>query len=236
MTFVLSDKNIFNYLVEHRLCTQLESDLYQVEPIRAKNFNLLLTLPESRKLLIKQERHNKEGKTLGEFLSEWRIQEFLQKFPELSYLRAWMPEALHFEAEYSIIVFSYLDEYRDLADFYDKENVFPTEIGEAIATILATIHRATFNRQEYQEFFSAKPTNNLSPAHVPNWVRSIERIGPEIFGIVPADGLKFFKLYQRYSSLGQAMRELADVFQPCCLTHNDLKLNNILLHNNWEQE
>ncbi|NEQ19924.1 MAG: aminoglycoside phosphotransferase family protein [Microcoleus sp. SIO2G3] len=192
-------------------------------------------MPDSRKLLIKQERHNQEGKTAGEFLSEWRIQEFLQTFPELSYFRAWMPVALHFEAEHSIIVFSYLDDYRDLADFYGKENVFPTQIGEAIATVLATIHRATFNRQDYQEFFSAKP-NNLSPAHIPNWIRSIERIGPEIFGIVPADGLKFFKLYQRYSSLGQAMRELADAFQPCCLTHNDLKLNNILLHNNWEQE
>jgi len=235
MTFVLSYQNIFNYLVEHRLCTQLEEALYEVEPLRAKNFNLLLTLPDSRKLLIKQERHNQEGKTAGEFLSEWRIQEFLQTFPELSYLRAWMPVVLHFEAENSIIVFSYLDEYRDLADFYGKENVFPTQVAADLATILATIHQATFNRQDYQEFFSAKP-NNLSPAHVPNWIRSIERIKPEIFGLVPADGLKFFKLYQRYESLGQAMRELANVFQPCCLTHNDLKLNNILLHTNWQQQ
>ncbi len=235
MTFVLSYRNIFNYLVEHGLCTQLEETLYQVEPIRAKNFNLLLTLPDTRKLLIKQERHNQEGKTAGEFLNEWRIQEFLQTFPELSYLRPWMPEVLHFEAEHSIIVFSYLDDYLDLADFYGKEKIFPTQIVEAIATVLATIHRATFNRQEYQEFFSAKP-NNLSPAHVPNWIRSIERIEPEIFGHIPADGLKFFKLYQRYESLRQAMRELANVFQPCCLTHNDLKLNNILLHTNWEQE
>ncbi|MDZ7965770.1 MAG: T3SS effector HopA1 family protein [Nostoc sp. DedSLP03] len=235
MPFILSNKNIFNYLIEHGFSTQLESALYQVESIRAKNFNLLLTLPNSRKLLIKQERHNQEGKTAGEFLSEWRIQEFLQTFPELSYLRSSMPEVLHFEAEHSIIVFSYLDDYRDLADFYGKEKIFPTQIVEALATVLATIHRVTFNRQDYQEFFSAKP-NNLSPAHVPNWIGSIERIEPEIFGVVPADGLKFFKLYQRYESLRQAMKELADVFQPCCLTHNDLKLNNILLHNNWGQE
>lgn len=236
MTFVLSDKNIFNYLVEHRLCTKMESSLYQVEPITAKNFNLLLSLPDNRKLLIKQERYNQEGKTAGEFLSEWRIQEFLQTFPELSYLRPWIPEVLHFDAEHSIIVFSYLDDYRDLADFYGKEKIFPTQIATAIATVLATIHRATFESQKYQKFLSAEPTSNLSPAHVPNWIRSIERIGPEIFGLVPADGLKFFKLLQRYSSLGQAIKELANVFQPCCLTHNDLKLNNILLHTNWEQE
>ena len=30
------------------------------------------------------------------------------------------------------------------------------------------------------------------------------------------------------------MRELSNCFHPCCLTHNDLKLNNILLHTDWE--
>ncbi len=71
---------------------------------------------------------------------------------------------------------------------------------------------------------------------MPKLIRGLERIGPEIFGLVPADGLKFFALYQRYESLGQAMRELAGAAKPCCLTHNDLKLNNILLHTDWEQE
>ena len=63
----------------------------------------------------------------------------------------------------------------------------------------------------------------------------MERISPEIFGQVTADGLKFFALYQRYDSLGKAIAELSDSFQACCLTHNDLKLNNILLPNDWEQ-
>jgi len=36
-------------------------------------------------------------------------------------------------------------------------------------------------------------------------------------------------------TLGQAIAELTTAFEPCCLTHNDLKLNNILLHNDWEQ-
>jgi thiamine kinase-like enzyme len=146
-----------------------------------------------------------------------------------------LPDVLHFDPENSIIVQRYLDDYQNLADYYQKDKSFNSEIAVAIATILATIHRATFNGQDYQEFFSAK-LDNLNPANVPNWIRSIEEIGPEIYGIIPADGLKFFKLYQRYESLGQAMRELGNVFQPCCLTHNDLKLNNILLHTNWEQE
>lgn len=235
MPFLLNSHNVFNYLVEHNLGNNLEPALIKIELVAAKNFNLLVTFPDSRKLLIKQERHNYSGQAAGELFGEWRIKDFLQEFSELNYLCQFFPDVLHFDPENSIIVQKYLDEYQNLADFYQKENRFNSEIAIAITTILATIHHSTFNRQDYQEFFSAKP-DNLSPAHVPNWIRSIEQIGPEIFGIVPADGLKFFKLYQRYESLGQAMRELADAFHPCCLTHNDLKLNNILLHTNWEQE
>jgi 5-methylthioribose kinase len=234
MTFLLNSHNVFDYLVEHGFCIHSEQALSKVEPIAAKNFNLLLSLSDGRKLLVKQERHNQEGKAVGEFLSEWRIQEFLQQFSELGHIQSWMPVVLHFDAEHSIIIFSYLDEYQDLADFYGKENVFPTKVADEIATILATVHRDTFNRQDYRNFFSPKP-EHLTTDHVPKLIRGLERIGPEIFGEVSADGLKFFALYQRYDSLGQAIRELADTFKPCCLTHNDLKLNNILLHKDWEQ-
>ena len=33
--------------------------------------------------------------------------------------------------------------------------------------------------------------------------------------------------------MGKSINELGQAFVPSCLTHNDLKLNNILLHNNW---
>ena len=168
-------------------------------------------------------------------LSEWRVQEFLQQFPELGNLRSWIPEVLHFDGENSIIVFRYLDDYRDLMDFYAKENTYPTEVAAAIGTILATIHRDTLNRKDYQEFFCSQ-SDHLNTDQIPKWIRGLERIGPEIFGQVPADGLKFFALYQRYDSLGQAMAELGSAFTPCCVTHNDLKLNNILLHTDWKHE
>jgi Phosphotransferase enzyme family len=70
---------------------------------------------------------------------------------------------------------------------------------------------------------------------VQRMIRGLERLTPEIFGNVPDDGLKFYALYQRYDSLGQALVELGEAFKADCLTHNDLKLNNVLLHNDWEQ-
>ncbi|MDZ8090998.1 MAG: aminoglycoside phosphotransferase family protein [Nostoc sp. DedQUE05] len=234
MTLILSYKNVFEYLLKQKLCTQSDKDLNQVDLKVAKNFNLLLSLQDGRKLLVKQERHDQEGRTAGEFLNEWRIQDFLQQFSELSYIRPLLSEILHLNANDSVIVFNYLNNYSDLANFYTKENIYPTAIATSIGATLATIHRATFNRQEYQEFFSHN-SEGVGIEQTPKFLRGLERISPEVFGQVPADGLKFFALYQRYDSLGKAIAELATAFEACCLTHNDLKLNNILLHNDWEQ-
>ena len=168
------------------------------------------------------------------FLSEWRIQEFLQTFPELNHLHPSLPQVLHFDAENSIMVFRYLDDYQDLMEFYTKENNFSTEIAIEIGTFLAAIHRDTFNNQEYQDFFSQNPDNPRTE-QVKNLIQGLERIEPEIFGLVPDDGLRFFALYQRYDSLGEALTNLGNAVNPCCLTHNDLKLNNILVHEDWQK-
>lgn len=234
MTFLLNSQNVFEYLTRHNLCIQEEKDLIEIESKIAKNFNLLLSLCDGRQLLVKQELHNSQGKTAGEFAYEWRMQKFLEHFPELNPIRLWLPEVLHFNADNSIIIFNYLNNYRDLADFYTKENVFPTAIATAIGTILATIHRATLDRQDYQNFFTQN-RDQVSVNSSVKWFRSINRIAPEVFGQVPADGLKFFALYQRYDSIGQAIAELTSAFNPCCLVHNDLKPDNILLHLDWEE-
>ncbi len=235
MALLLSSHNVDKYLRDVELCTDTEPDLLHVDSVAAKNFNLLVTLSNGNKYLVKQERLVSDGKAAGEFLNEWRIQEFLQLFPERDSFRSLLPVVSHFDAENSIIVFNYLDDYRDLADFYTKENVFSSAIASSIGTIAATIHSSTFNRLDYQEFFERDSAENELKGLVPNLIDSLERISPEIFGLVPADGLKFFVLYQRYESLAQAITELSTAYNPCCLTHNDLKLNNILIHQDWQQ-
>jgi hypothetical protein len=240
--FVLTSQNVFEYLVRQALCTDQEVAPIQIEPKFAKNFNLLLTWQDGRQLLVKQERCNLEGKTRREFLNEWLLHEFFQRFPKLNSICLLLSEIIHFDAEHSIAVFNYLSSYRDLADFYAKEKVFTTalskrlqsRIADSIGATLAIIHRETWNRQEYRDFFSQNREDlPVDKALASIW--GLERIEPEVFGRVPADGLKFFALYQRYDSLRKAIAELTSAMIPCCLTHNDLKLNNILLHNDWEQ-
>jgi thiamine kinase-like enzyme len=232
-SFLLSSQNVFGYLISQGLCTQKEQSLSKIELKPAKNFNLLISLPDGRKLLVKQEPHKLEGKTAGEFLKEWRVHEFLRRFPELSHIRPYFSEAIYFDPENSIMVFNYLTNYRDLLDFYNiKENLnsFPIKIATAVGATLASIHRVSIDCQSYRDFF--KDTINQG---LPNLGRGMDRITPEVFGKLPADGLKFLALYQRYDSLGQAIANLSNAFTPCCLTHNDLKLNNILLSLNWEE-
>lgn len=232
--FVLTSQNVFEYLVRHALCTDKEVAPIQVEPKFAKNFNLLVTWQDGRSLLVKQERCNLEGKTHREFLNEWLLHEFFQRFPKLNSIRLLLSEIIHFDAEQAIAVFNYLISYRDLAEFHTKGNVFPTAIASSIGATLAIIHRATWNHQEYQDFFFQN-RENLPVDKAFASIHRLERIEPEMFSLVPADSLKFFALYQRYDSLGKAIAELTSAMIPCCLTHNDLKLNNILLHNDWEQ-
>ena len=229
MPFLISSTNVFNYLIENRICQPQEQPLSKIELKSAKNFNLLISLPDGRQLLVKQERYDQNGKTLGEFIDEWRIHDFCQKFPELNHLPSSLSEVIHFDLENSIIVFNYLNQYQDLAEFYAKGREFPAEISQLVGTTIAAIHRKTINNKSYQNFFE-------NPLKSHNIIKGLDRITPQIFCQLPADGLRFFALYQRYDNLGKAIVQLNQAFTPCCLTHNDLKLNNILLSLNWETE
>ena len=240
MTFWLSSKNVLEYLIAKGLSSRSEEALVKIEAKNAKNFNLLLRFPDSRQILVKQQPYRQNQKTSGAFVREWRIQSFLQQFPELSYLRSWLPEVLCFDPDNAIMVVNYLGDYEDLSDFYDREKIFSTSIPTAIGTILGKIHCQTLKNREYQEFFGFNSKSKVAGAvcshRILGSVHRWARINPEVFAQVSQDGLKFYALYQRYDSLQDAIAELAANYEPCCLTHNDLKLNNILLAIDWQQK
>lgn len=231
MAFLLSTQNVFDYLVERGLSSQANQSLSQIDLKPAKNFNLLLTLPNGNQLLVKQERHDRDGKTAGDFLREWQIRILLERFPEFQNIRPYLSEALYFDPEHSIIVFNYLQNYRDLADFYTKENIFPTPIAQAIGAMLGSIHRVTLDHEDYRTLLQSREGSTDGTA---DFTSALERLTPERFSTLPADSLHFFALYQRYDSLRQAIAELKASIDPCCLIHNDLKLNNILLSHQWQ--
>nr|AVH79606.1 aminoglycoside phosphotranslferase [Nostoc sp. PCC 9205] len=236
MPFILSSKNIFEYLLQLGLCNEDTSNSAEIEVKPAKNFNLLVKCGSDRSLLVKQERLGAGGKTANEFLNEWQFHQLLRHFQKLNSMTSFVSEVVNFDQENSIIIYNYLLDYTDLDTFYRQEQSFPIEIARTLGTTLATLHRHTFNIQEYHDFISHTAEDISRPqfSHAVS-AELLNRIEPEIFGLVPTNCLKFFVLYQRYDSLSIAVQELVSHAQLCCLTHNDLKLNNILLHHEWER-
>lgn len=227
MSFRLGSHNVFEYLIRHHLCQVEEISSSQIELKIGKNFNLLVTLPDDRQLLVKQEVYNSEGSSNGDLLHEWQLYHLIENLG-LEDIRLLISEALHCDRHNSIVVFNYLKNYCDLDCFYTEQAVFPTEIAAALGITLADIHRHTIDRQEFITVLAE------DDAWIPDFKQGLEHITPEIFGTVATDGLKFYELYQRYESLGQAIDRLNETYEPCCLTHSDIRFNNILLHLNWQ--
>ena len=230
----LTIENVLAYLAELILCDAASEDA-SIELMPAKNFNLLISLPGRDKLLVKQERRNQDGQTANEFKAELHIQNLVSGFDQLASLKELLPIVRHFDEQQSIIVFQFLDRYSDLSEFYTKERVYPAGAARNLGKAIAQIHRLT-STSEIREKFLIQQDESRPDSQTQFMVQGLQRIGPEVFGMVPADGLKFFTLYQRYNSLGQAVGELSDSLMPSCVIHNDLKLNNVLLADNWQEQ
>ena len=235
MVLSLSSHNVIQYLQSADLCSSEDGTSNDSELLdSSKNLNLLVNLADNRKLLVKQERSNHLDGNPHELFNEWLFHQLLQKFPVIGNISAIASLVVHFDEENSILVRNYLNDYQDLGNFYQTNDIFPAEIATAVGTTLAGLHRSTFNRKEYRDFMATAPQGQFR-YNFYNPAQGIGTIAPEIFGMVPTEALKFYVLYQRYESLESAIADLAYEWKPCCLTHNDLKLNNILVHSRWEQ-
>lgn len=233
MVFLLSSKNVFDYLLEKQLCQPEDRSSVQITAKEYKNFNLLVSFGADQHFLIKQERHDTEGKSRKQLRHEWQISEFWKTFPELHPILSLIPEIVYFDPDCSIVVLKYFADYCDLDQFYSDldDRIFPVAIAASLGKTLATIHQSTFESQTYQDFLS----ESIAKPRSPRFLQGLERVGPGVFSRIPTDGLDFWRLYQRYDSLHQAMVEVCQTFEPCCLTHNDVRPWNILLNLDWEK-
>ncbi|MBD2568347.1 aminoglycoside phosphotransferase family protein [Anabaena lutea] len=236
MLLSLSSQNVIQYLHKVGLCSAEDSASYASEllEINRKNRNFLVTLTDNHKLLVKQKRHIDLDSIHDEFYNEWLFHQLLQKFPVLGNISSLASLVLNFDEENSILIRSYSSEYVELEKFYQNNSIFPKEIATAIGTSLAGLHRTTFQQREYRNFMETAPQGQFR-YNFYNPAQGIGLISSKIFGTIPTEALKFHALYQCYESLESAIADLAYEWNPCCLTHNDLQLYNILVHSRWEQ-
>jgi thiamine kinase-like enzyme len=236
MTIQLSNHNISQYLQDQGLIDSPITDLTQLESKSAKNFNLLWKRPDETAWLIKQERFKRDGKVVGEFQTEWHLHELIGHFPELHSLKPELPQVIHYNPDAAIWISPYLTQYQDLSEFYLKEKQYPVSVAIALGKLIARFHQATYRDEPHQRFLQSHSpkTSEDKDSSIATLSLGLDRITPEIYSQVPSDGLRFFSLYQRFDSLGEAITDLRKQFNPCCLTHQDLKINNVLIHQEWE--
>jgi serine/threonine protein kinase len=244
---ILDISNVFEYLHNLKYCNSTDRDTSIVTVIPAKNFNLLINFIDGRNLLIKQEIHNNQKQTEGEFQLAWQIHQLMQNFPDLKQkIGDFLPEILYFDAENSILIVKYLVDYSDLEQYYSTEHKFPVEVARSIGHLLATIHSQTFQQPAYQRFFDPTDVeqqlatqtnkNRLASSHsVIDLIDRLTRVTPQIFQVTPPECLQFFRLYQRFPALSAAIIDLGKSITPSCLVHHDLKVDNILIDLNWTQ-
>jgi hypothetical protein len=227
MEIVLNNNNVWEYLKNNILDFQ-ELDLVNIKLVNGKNFNLLITLSNNEKILVKQSKNwlNREA---HEGLSRrFKNQFFLEVFPDLEHLKQDVNSPIHIDYSNLIIVFKYLEDYQDLIYFYETERNSHIKIAIEVGRVLGKIHSSTFKDKKYQEFFG-----NDENAEIKQIITRLEVVEPEIFGQIPTEGIKFFTIYQKSNALRQSLKQLYEEAVECCLVHKDMKLNNILLRNNW---
>jgi hypothetical protein len=233
MTFLLSSENVLDYLVQHHLLKLQDRSLAQIEAKEYKNFNLVVTLATGGSLLVKQERLW-ANKGECEFWREQKIYDLFQHFAELKHLWALTSEVVYFDPDNFMIVLRYFSDYCNLGHFYGERQrqVFPVAIAHSLGQTLATVHRNTWGQASHQSYLAQAEPSGDDVARPPGFVRGLERFGPGIFSKISTDGLEFWRLYQRYDSLHQAVSETAESYRSCCLIHGDLEFRNILVKAN----
>ena len=236
MQISLDTANVFEYLATLNYCQLSDRGTSKVTVIPAKNFNVLVAFEDGKNLLVKQEIHNNQGQSKGEFWSAWQMQELIDRFPDFGdRVGACLPELMYFDPDNSILVVRYLTDYEDLYQYYTTKHKFPVEVARSIGQLLATIHSQTFHQLAYQQFLD-RDRPNLAIAHPAiDLIDRLTRITPQIFQVMPPECWQFYRLYQKFPRLSAAVVELGNSIAPSCLVHHDLKLNNMLIDLNWQQ-
>jgi Phosphotransferase enzyme family len=228
MGLILSSDNVVSFLKEQKICP---SDFQPTVPVickESRNFNLVVQSEDSPSFLVKQSRFDSQGKTSVMLALEWLVQKLINDFSDLAPIQPLISEVVLFDRANSILVSVFYDDYTALDQFYEARQSYHPQIAQIVGSHLAQVHRSTYQKpyiknvlgQYFDLEWATRP---------PSFIRKLNKLSPSVFSEVCPDGLDFYRLYQRFPSLNQAILELCAHIQPGCLTHSDLTLDNFIV-------
>ena len=228
MGFALSSENVVSFLKEHKICS---SDFQPNAPIISQegtNFNLVVKSARGRDLMVKQNRISDRQNSLGSLPVEWVVQELINTFPSLRHLQPLVSKVLFIDWSNSILVSVFYDNYLALDRFDKVRESFAPTVSYTLGGNIAKIHSATYRQQAHFEFL-CRYLKLDTVKKQPDFIKRLTKLDTSLWGRICPDGFAFYKLYQRFPSLNEAVIELFENIQPSCLIHNDLTLDNFII-------
>ncbi|NEO77965.1 hypothetical protein [Moorena sp. SIO4G3] len=240
----LSYNFFFKYLIDSNICKKKELEDITVEIKDSKPGHWLLNLADGSKLVVKQEPayriHNSSNLTSH----EQHIYQLLTSYPNLVNTSSLLPEVVHFDRENWILVYKSLADYITLESYYEALSSesydqtcksFSTSVAELVGKSLAKLHLETVKFQDEYKNFMKEVNEENCLYQFPYQEYILDILWHESLFKLPAEGFRFFDFYQRDDNLRKTVKHLVDHHQRCCLTHNNLQLNKILIPRQWEK-
>ncbi|WP_424100615.1 hypothetical protein [Moorena producens] len=237
MAKIISSNNVLQYLFEHDIYK--ESEIAQINTHHQSIINsnyLYITLSNQEQLIIKQDLFDDEYWFESKTINEFSLQSFLNDCHDLSFSCSLIIENLHFDESNSILIYKYSKAYTNLKDFYKDRQVFSTDISNLLGNTLATLHHETLNSLSCKDFMN-RIARGEPQYKFPHPVHLLDKPTPEsLRKDIPPEGFPFIALYQSSESLRDAVTELVFTHKHYCLTQNNLKLDNILISEDWRED
>jgi hypothetical protein len=226
---ILDAENVFSYLAAAKIIPKEECVNCQVLPLDGKNFSLAVYLNPDRALIVKQAPIGSDQE--NPFLGELLVGELIRQFPAFVDWQQHCVVSTHYDESNQIIVAPFLIGHQNLLQFYAATSTFSPELAAGVGQTLARLHRLSLDQVAYYNVLAAAD-EDLVDAALPSAWDILPLPTPEDFSEWRSDGWHFLRLYQRNPALAQAIGQLEHHWQPRCLTHQDLRLDNWLVPNN----
>lgn len=244
VTIKLNHQNFFNYLINNNICKENELEDITVEIKDSKTGKWLLNLADGSKLVIKQKHAHGIHNSSNMICHEQHIYQLVTSCSNLVNTSSLLPEIAHFDRDNWILVYKSSADYITLESYYETFSlesygedgkVFPTSVAELVGSSLAKLHLETVNFQDAYKNFMKEAQEEEFLYQFPYSEYLLDRVWHENLFKLPAEGFRFFDFYQRDDNLRKTVKYLVDHHQRCCLTHNNLQLNKILIPRQWEK-
>jgi hypothetical protein len=223
---MLNVDNTADYLLEHGLISIrsiLDDDLTIASAAR-RNLNLKVTRRESPGFLIKQP---EGGSAFDHTLRcEMAFYSFCEQEPSVAPILRFLPRLVFTDQSRTLLMLELLEQTKPLWDYVRSLETghLPLETMGAIGHAIGVIHH-TFRLPGP----AADPRLSWLRRDVP-WVMQVHKPGPELLASISPANYETLKILQTQEGLSKSLDALRRQWTPETMIHNDIKADNILVH------